>query len=349
MLNRQSPRNRMLYADLLTEAHATVLQTGRGISFVSKTLKGRRYWYLSVAVGRARRQTYLGPDTPELRARIEGTQAGWTQAGEAVRERQRVVALLKAGGAVPTPRQTGAALSLLAESGVFEAGAMLTGALTYAAYANLLGVRWSVEPPAAPERIALAIDPHGVDWGTLRQAHGGRRSPGEALLGQEPATRDTGSGEHLDVLTPLRDHHAVGPVFVERAGVHAHPLPHLDYVLAQPHQALLLVRHGIPVRVPEPARFALHTLAVPEHRDHAWHGNPTQNLPHTLELLRALVHEAPEGLREAFASARQHSAAFHVRLQQACSAVPGEVGAKLRKIAEPDDQNAPEPSPGTAV
>lgn len=344
MLNRQSPRNRMLYADMLVEAHATVLQTGRGISFVSKMLKGKRYWYLSVAVGRARRQTYLGPDTPELRARIEGRRARWMQAGEAVRERQRVVALLTAGGAAPTPTQTGAALSLLAEGGVFEAGAVLTGALVYAAYANLLGVRWSAMPPAAPERIALAIDSHGVDWQTLRQAHGGRRSPGEALLVQEPATRDTGSGEHLDVLTPLRGEKTSGPVFIERAGVHAHPLPHLDYLLAQPRQALLLVRHGIPVRVPEPARFALHTLAVPEHRDHAWHTKPVQNLPHTLELLKALIHDAPEALREAFASARQHSAAFHACLQQARATVPGELGAKLQTIADAaleDDRKVP--------
>lgn len=334
LLDHQPSRNRMLYADLLAEAQANSLQTGHALSFVSKTLKGRRYWYLSVAIGRARRQTYLGPETPELQARMEHMRAQWTRTEKTVRERQHVVTLLKANGAAPTPTQMGGALLLLAESGVFEAGAVLTGALAYAAYANLLGVHWPVKPSAMPERIALAIDPHRVNWQTLRAAYGGRRSPGEALLGQEPATRNTGSGEYVDVLAPLQDDASSGPVFIEHAGVHAHPLPHLDYLLAQPQPALLLVRHGIPVRVPEPARFALHTLAVPEHRDHTWQANPVQNLPHTLALIKTLIHEAPEALREAFASAHQHSAAFYGRLHRARAAVPGELGTQLKMIAE---------------
>lgn len=333
MLDRQSPRNRMLYADLLAEAHASTLSTGRGMSFVSKTLKGRRYWYLSVAVGRARRQTYLGPDTPELHAHMEATRTQWAQASEAVRERQRVVALLTAGGAAPTPAHTGAALSLLAEGGVFEAGAVLTGALAYAAYANLLGLSGPMATEIAPGRIALALGAEGVDWQTLRQKHMGKASPAEALLWKDSAARDTGSGEHVDLLTPQHEEKADGPVFVARAGVHAHPLPHLDYLLTRPQPAVLLVRHGIPVQVPQPARFALHTLAVPKHRDHGWRAEPVDNRPHMLALLEALMHEAPETLGEAFTAARRHSGAFDAHLRQACMTLPGALGAQLKVIA----------------
>ena len=51
MIDRQTPRNQTLYADLLQEVLSATSPSGRGLSFTRKTIKGRIYWYLSVAVG----------------------------------------------------------------------------------------------------------------------------------------------------------------------------------------------------------------------------------------------------------------------------------------------------------
>ncbi|HSU81106.1 MAG TPA: hypothetical protein VLR69_01750, partial [Thermoanaerobaculia bacterium] len=65
-----------LYAELLdqviqAEAEAAALAAPQG-SFVSKSVKGKTYWYLQRVEGNRKRQQYLGRESPSLLAWIEG-------------------------------------------------------------------------------------------------------------------------------------------------------------------------------------------------------------------------------------------------------------------------------------
>src|SRR4051812_18703704 len=59
-----------LYAELLDQAVQAEAEIPLGMplqgSFVSKTIKGRRYWYLQRLEGERKRQHYLGADSESL-------------------------------------------------------------------------------------------------------------------------------------------------------------------------------------------------------------------------------------------------------------------------------------------
>lgn len=61
---------RLLYAQLLSECLHGAAPSGRGLSFVSKRIKGGTHWYLQLTVGSRKSQHYLGPDTDEIRSVI---------------------------------------------------------------------------------------------------------------------------------------------------------------------------------------------------------------------------------------------------------------------------------------
>ena len=56
----------LLYAQLLSQYLHSAAPNGRGLSFVHKTLKGARHWYLQLTVGSHKSQHYLGPDSEAI-------------------------------------------------------------------------------------------------------------------------------------------------------------------------------------------------------------------------------------------------------------------------------------------
>ena len=67
---------------------------------------------------------------------------------------------------------------------------------------------------------------------------------------------------HVDLLVPSKDN-TFPTVAVPELGAHASGMPYLAYLLGQSHMGTLLSRHGaVPVRVPDPARFAIHKILV---------------------------------------------------------------------------------------
>jgi hypothetical protein len=65
------------YLDLLSRLEdARVAGRAPPDTFVSKLVKGRRYWYIQPATTSAapRRQTYIGPETPALLERMKANQ-----------------------------------------------------------------------------------------------------------------------------------------------------------------------------------------------------------------------------------------------------------------------------------
>ena len=58
---------RLLYTQLLSQCLHGATPSGRGLSFVSKQIKGAKHWYLQLTIGSRKKQHYQGPDSGEVR------------------------------------------------------------------------------------------------------------------------------------------------------------------------------------------------------------------------------------------------------------------------------------------
>ena len=68
-------------------------------------------------------------------------------------------------------------------------------------------------------------------------------------------------GTLVEFLMPSFDE-AEGLRELPTLGVHAQSLHHLNYLISEPIQAVVLYRNGVLVQVPRPERFAIHKLIV---------------------------------------------------------------------------------------
>src|SRR5450631_975384 len=80
------------YAELLERCAATAFSDAfpEDGTFISKTIRARRYWYFQVPTKDGREQRYVGPETPELLDRI----AQHKQARDDEKERRALVSTL---------------------------------------------------------------------------------------------------------------------------------------------------------------------------------------------------------------------------------------------------------------
>lgn len=97
---RLSLLTRTVYAQLLDQLVASSVGDPRGdVSLVSKTIRGRRYWYVQSRVGGKRVQKYLGPDSTDTERLARRWQAARAQAAT----RAELIAMARAGGAYVLP------------------------------------------------------------------------------------------------------------------------------------------------------------------------------------------------------------------------------------------------------
>jgi len=66
-----------------------------GGSLVSKSIRGRRYWYAQRQEDGKKVQSYLGPETPDVLALLERSRRGRAEAST----RAELIAMARAGGA----------------------------------------------------------------------------------------------------------------------------------------------------------------------------------------------------------------------------------------------------------
>ena len=132
----------LLYAELLQQC-AIALPNQRGISFVTKTVVGKQYWYMELVVGSTKRQYSLGRDTDELRAQIEKQKRLFYQAAPDLKQREKLVAMLVSGGGFAPGVSDGRVLEVLAQAGTFLTGGVLVGSHAFNTYGNMLGVSWA--------------------------------------------------------------------------------------------------------------------------------------------------------------------------------------------------------------
>ena len=278
-----------------------------------RTVKGRDYWYWHPPMRNGKRPSarYLGPDTDEIRTRIENR----AELASARKDRISMVRSLRAGGVPGPDGLSGNVLAALAEAGAFRLRAVVVGSLAFQCYAPMLGfvpdsgsartgdvdisqfpsISLAVEDKMEPDLLSVL---KGVDpaFEAVPSPFDPRRTLRYAIRG--------GREERfvVDVLAPMRGPPQDAPVHLPALEGDAQPLRFLDFLIYDEIEALVLHGPGVPVKVPAPERFAVHKLLVADRRrkDPSSVARIRKDLTQAAQLVRVLGADRPDELRHAW-------------------------------------------------
>jgi hypothetical protein len=312
---------------LLAELFERLLAVGTGdlpasFSFVSKAIGAQTYWYLQRSEGAGKRQIYLGPESPALLASMETAKQQKLAARQDREQISQIVGMLGRGGAFAESAALCKVLTLLAEARVFHLGGVLVGTPAFAAYGNLLGVRFEeaslrtldidiAQDPAIA--VALAGDTEPASVPAVLESSVPPFLPIPGLDPRKPSTSFSVRGKELrvDFLTPLRGKDRADPIYLPLFKVAAQPLRLLDYLIENPVQAAIFDRRqAVLVQVPDPARFAWHKLWVAQSRAVVFQNKARKDLLQARQLLAVLREDRPDDLAVAWQALSPHPKAI---------------------------------------
>jgi hypothetical protein len=340
MTQRENPRRLPLtvqtaYADLISRLQdEAVLELGG--TPVLRARRGRSYWYSVQRFADHSVERYLGPDTSEVRTRIERAQDIRTGQKQRQAERTRLVQMCQAGGLLRVDAQTGKVLFALSKAGIFRLRGVLVGTHAFRCYPGLLGVNIA-EAHAATEDIDFAA------FRSVSVALDDRLEPALAealkqigpfiarpsLYRQPTAWRDDESGVLVELLTPNEEADREEPLELPAMGAHAVPLRFLDYLIREPVQAAALYRSGVLVNVPQPARYAIHKLIVATRRNPSAAARARKDIEQSAALIRVLAEDRPDELEGAFAEARERGRSWKAAVDNGVRRLPSNAKAAL--------------------
>lgn len=330
------------YSELMQNCVQPV-SDGSNLSFKSKKINGKRYWYLYISIGKTRREHYLGEETTEVLDRIDNEKALWHSSIDDRELRTRLVNMLIGGGMSALSNDEGKVLTLLERNGVFLAGAALVGTLAFRTYANMLGVSW--ESDIGTQDVDLALDNRyllvlprpkkSVNLGQLILDSGMGFIEVPTLNPREPSTsfRIRNRDFRVDVLAPMRGRETSRPVKLEQFGTYATPLRHLDYLLEDIQPAVLLYGHGIMINVPAPGRFAVHKCAVSQKRGSGSAAKSRKDLSQAAQVFQALLEFRPTDISLALRAVAKHGTALEDWFRAGLDQLDSKVAADVRKLA----------------
>ena len=248
-----------LYADLLQNAAAN----GRPASISPRNIGGVEHIYALEKDGVTRRQRYIGPESdPKTKAKVERIR----HAASRARAGRSAVAALKAARIPAPPLYVGRLLEVLSNAGLFERGVVLIGTAAYQLYPCVVGkilaagalqtndadlliaglVAPKIESSEPLERILKRADPtfaanmtHNDKW---------------------PKNFIASNTFQVDVLTARG--RSDKPVVIPSLQCSAIPLRFMEYLTAASIEVVALYGSGVLVKVPAPARYAVHKLLV---------------------------------------------------------------------------------------
>jgi hypothetical protein len=282
-------------------------------SFVTKTVKGGEYWYFKTSLpSRGQVEYYLGPDSPALRSVADAHRSGKLVETAEDAGIAELCGMLRAARAMLLDSASARVVRALADAGVFELGGVLVGTHAFLAIGNVLGVRWGRGTRtqdvdiAAPRNLSLVLPRLEADVPSVLDSLGMGFLPVPGLDPRRPSTSFKVRGRELrvDILTPLERGPERGPVRIPRLNLAATPLRFLGYLLDDPIVTAALDGGATLVRVPDPARLALHKLLLSARRPVAEQTKATKDRAQAAELLEFFVAERPGEIRAAVKSLR---------------------------------------------
>jgi len=338
-LQRHSSVAHAAYHDLLRSLRDEAVQVLRG-SPTRLERGGRAYWYDSYRIGSDVRQSYIGEDSAELRAKLARIKELKEGGADALSHRARMIRILRAEGLLGIEAATAGLIAALAKVGVFRLGGTIVGTVAFRLYEGELGLRYAFDEAAQTndidiasfERLSLALEDVVSE-------------PVQKLLGElsfDPVPslerdavwrwRQTRSDTLVEFLTPSFEADE-GLRRLTALGVHAQSLHYLNYLIADPIKAAVPYRSGVLVQIPRPERFAIHKLIISDRRRE---GNDSlkafKDRRQAAFLIEALAEDRPEDLREAYEEAKERGPRWRERLSAALARMP-ETQARLASLS----------------
>jgi hypothetical protein len=315
-----------LYAELLQRVLSDTIASSvakLGRSFVSKKIGTKTYWYLQHRQASGMKQTYLGPETPELLQVIESTRAAGKSLEPDLTRRKELCAAIRAMGFPAWPRPLVATLETLANAGVFHLGAILIGTPAYVTCMIAMGYRSDIGhtltgdidlqirrtseasmPDAAPIDVSTALE--RVKLGFFPLPGLDPRNPSSMFK-----VRD---GDLMVQFLTADEAGSDKPIYVEQLGTAAQPMPYMDYLTEGPMKAVLPFDTGILVNVPNPARLAWHKQIVARNRPQHERGKARKDIEQAADLITALLESDREALEGSFLDAYQRGEDWAAKL-----------------------------------
>ena len=301
-------------------------------SFVVKTVKQRRYWYFQAGAGDARRQRYVGPETPELLARI----ANHREVRDDERERRALVSALIRSFGFPRPvPELGNIIAALAKAGVFRLRGVLVGTVAYQTYSAMLGVKLTAASVqtgdvdiAQFKNVSVAIEdstPPVLE--VLREVDNTFRAVPHVVDGRRVTSYAAKGGLRVDFLTPNEGEETGQPQALPALKTDAQPLRFLDYLIYEPEPAVILHHAGIYVQVPAPTRYAIHKLILSQRRREGL-AKRKKDIQQAEALIEALALKRPHDLKLAWLEAYERGPNWRQLLVKGL----GEVSAFIRDL-----------------
>lgn len=332
-MEQLSTTTQLLYSELLQQC-AVSLPNQRGISFVTKVVSNKRYWYIELVVGSTKRQFSLGRDTEELRALITKQKQLFENALPDLKQRQILVSMLVNGGAFAPPATEGRIIEVLSQAGTFLPGGVLVGSHAFNAIGNMLGVNWGsaamqtqdMDIASLPQiNVAIPQNAPSVKSLILESGLGYFEVPALSLKSPSTSFKLRGQQFMVDLLTPLKGPDSDKPVLLPHYKSYAHPVRFLEYLLENTQEVVIPFRSGILVSVPDPARFALHKLVVSQRRPIAQQMKSKKDILQARTLLGLLFEERPGDVLLALDAAKKMPNKFQSQLAQGIKRLPDEI------------------------
>jgi hypothetical protein len=298
-----TPTLQTLFAELVQQV-ASAPDAG---SVYTRERDGIRYHYAKIPVGMDRIDSFVGKvGDPEADEKAERLRRGM----ELARGRRKLVTILRKEGLAAPHKTIGATLDAIAHSGLFRAGAVLIGTGAYMMSEPLVGhflpapTLMTGDLDLATADLALTAEPPEAFEGILRRGDPTFRSVMQLDPRKPPSRFSTADGFLVDLIVPTRRKGDTNPVPVKALDAGAAPLQHIDWLIAEPVGTVALWGAGVPINVPQPARFAVHKLILAQKRDPAMRLKRQKDLAQADSLIEALLANDPYALEDAIEDAR---------------------------------------------
>ncbi len=206
----------------------------------------------------------------------------------------------------------GKVLEAVSFAGLFRNGAVLVGTAAYQCYPPMVGhilpsgSQMTQDADLATADLTLRTDDEAATMLDVLQMADPTFTSVTGLDSRSlPSKFRTKDGFLVDVLTPIRRRTDTNPMPLKNLRAGAVPLQHLDWLIADPVETIVLHGPGVQAIVPRPARYAVHKLIISQKRFGADNPKRMKDLIQAAALMAALDRNDPFALQDALKDARQ--------------------------------------------
>ncbi len=276
------PRLDIAYSTLISELIDRTLDAqfdldfDEGGLFRKRKVKGREYWYYKPSDRKeSSADVYVGPvDDPEITKRVEN----FARIKDDYQKRRKIVSTLVREARLFRPDQrVGDIVEAFWKAGLFRLRACLVGTIAFQTYGTVLGYRIAGVAMQTGDidlaqfhSISVAVEDTIPPILDVLKGVDRKFAPVAQLGDEQGASKFQGSGGiRVEFLTPNTgsdDHMGNSAKMPSLGGAAAEPLRFLDFLIHEPVRTVMLHKGGIPVLVPDPARFAVHKMIVAARR-----------------------------------------------------------------------------------